>query len=113
MSLTARLIENAQSYMPAGVTGVCTVCAASGIALAIACIAARRVDREVILVVHHITQRMLADGPALLQIVLHVQVARQSFASRAALQAEGCFVGHAPAERNQVIALPFVRRKHR
>src|SRR6185369_1741050 len=104
--------------LPGGVTGVCTVCAASGIALAIAWIAARRVEREFILVVHHITSFrrplwMLADGPALLRIVLHVEIARESFASRAALQADRCFVGHASAESNQMVALPLVRRKHR
>src|ERR1035441_8000621 len=44
---------------------------------------------------------------ALLRVVLHVEIAREPFASRAALQAYRFLVGHAPAQRDQVV-VPFV-----
>src|ERR1035441_2655109 len=46
---------------------------------------------------------------ALLRIVLHVEVAREPFSSRAALQAYRFLVGHAPAQRDQEVVC-FVLR---
>ena len=46
----------------------------------------------------------LPVGEALLRIVLHVEIAREPFASRAALHAYRFLVSHAPAQRDQIVA---------
>jgi hypothetical protein len=45
----------------------------------------------------------------LVQVILHVEIARESFTPRTALEANGVLVGHAPAESDQVVAFLFSR----
>ena len=54
-------------------------------------------------------QTIRRGGAALLRIVLHVEIAREPFASRAVLHVHRCLVGHAAAERDQVVPSSIFR----